>query len=80
MARGAQPLYMVSRGGYKDFNSLLHSGDLATMKGLAEETEKWLQNPENSKGPEAAEERKRLEELKAEIKKLDHGQTQTAKH
>lgn len=71
MARTPRPLYLVAWGGYSDFESLLSSGDLDAMKSMAAQSEKWFQDPQNAKDPLAAEERVRLEEMKAEIAQLE---------
>ncbi|MBV9763028.1 MAG: hypothetical protein JO340_20875 [Acidobacteriaceae bacterium] len=62
---------MIAFGGYSDFESLLSSGDLDAMKSMAAQSEKWFRDPANSKDPQAAEERARLEEMKAEIERLE---------
>jgi hypothetical protein len=71
MARTPRPLYLVAWGGYTDFDSLLSSGDLDAMRSMASQSEKWFHDPSNANDPQAAEERARLEEIKAEIKRLE---------
>jgi hypothetical protein len=68
MARTARPLYMIAFGGYSDFNSLMNSGDLDAMKTMVARSEKWFEDPENTNDTE---ERQRLEQIKAEIKRLE---------
>lgn len=71
MARTPRPLYMIAFGGYTDFESLLSSGDLDAMKSMAAQSEKWFRDPENANHPQADDERARLEEIKAEIERLE---------
>lgn len=71
MAVTPRPLYLVAFGGYSDFESLLSSGDLDAMKSMAAQSEKWFQDPANASDPQAEEERGRLEEIKAEIARLE---------
>lgn len=62
---------MIAFGGFNDFDSLLSSGDVATMKEVAARSDKWFQDPQNANHPDAAEERQRLDQLKAEIRRLE---------
>lgn len=78
MARIPRPLYMIAFGGYTDFESLISSGDLDAMKSMAAQSEKWFQDPENAKDPQAGEERQRLEEIKAEIARLEEANVEAA--
>lgn len=78
MARTPRPLYLIAFGGYNDFESLLSSGDLDAMKSMATQSEKWFQDPENANDPQAAEERERLEEIRAEIARLEGGKIDAA--
>jgi hypothetical protein len=78
MARTPRPLYMIAFGGYNDFESLLSSGDVAAMKSMVAQSEKWFQDPENANDPQAAEERQRLQEMKGEIARLEGAPVGTA--
>lgn len=71
MARTPRPLYLVAWGGYNDFETLLASGDAAAMKSMVAQSEKWLNDPVNAEHPQAAEERERLAQIKAEIAQLE---------
>ena len=71
MARSARPLYLVAWGGFNDFEALLTSGDAAAMKSMVAQSELWLQDPANADNPQAAEERQRLTDIKAEIARLE---------
>jgi hypothetical protein len=62
---------MIAFAGYNDYDSLLSSGDVASMKDVAKRSEKWFEDPENAKHADAGEERERLERLKAEIRRLE---------
>jgi hypothetical protein len=78
MARIPRPLYMIAFGGYNDFETLLSSGDVAAMRSMVAQSETWLQDPVNADDPQAAEERERLAEIKAEITRLEEAQAATA--
>jgi len=71
MARTPRPLYMIAYGGYNDFESLLASGDASAMKSMVAQSEKWLNDPVNAGHPQAAEERERLAQIKAEIAQME---------
>jgi hypothetical protein len=75
MARVPRPLYLIAFGGYNDFESLLSSGDLGAMKTMAAQSEKWFEDPENAND---LEERERLNEIKAEIARLEGAKVEAA--
>jgi hypothetical protein len=78
MARIPRPLYMIAFGGYNDFETLLSSGDVAAMKSMVAQSEAWLQDPVNADDPQAAEERERLAEIKAEMARIEGAHAATA--